>query len=240
MYRDVICGIYSIENIINHKKYIGQSVNVEHRWYCHRSDLKNKKHDNDYLQKSWNKYGEENFQFRVLEQCHRDMLNEKERYYIDLYNTMNRDYGYNLKSGGQDRNYVTDDVKKKISIANKKYYDEHPEAKTQKANAAYEQWQNPDVKAKILGENNGMYGKTHSPEAREKISKAQKGRTSKHRNTTPVFCVELDRLFVDAVTACNEIGLNKTRAGNIHEVCKGIRNRKTVGGYHWKYIGNNI
>lgn len=240
MYRDVICGIYSIENIINHKKYIGQSVNVEHRWYCHRSDLKNKKHDNDYLQKSWNKYGEENFQFRVLEQCPRDMLNEKERYYIDLYNTMNRDYGYNLKSGGQDRNYVTDDIKKKISIANKKYYDEHPEAKTQKANAAYKQWQNPDIKAKILGENNGMYGKTHSPEVREKISKAQKGRASKHRNTTPVFCVELDRLFVDAVTACNEIGLNKTRAGNIHEVCKGIRNRKTVGGYHWKYIGNNI
>lgn len=74
----------------------------------------------------------------------------------------------------------------------------------------------------------------------KKISKAQKGRASKHRNTTPVFCVELDRLFVDAVTACNEIGLNKTRAGNIHEVCKGIRNRKTVGGYHWKYIGNNI
>ena len=136
MYIDVICGKNSIEKKINHKKYIGQSVNVEHRWYCHRSDLKNKKHDNDYLQKSWNKYGEENFQFRVLEQCPRDMLNEKERYYIDLYNTMNRDYGYNLKSGGQDRNYVTDDIKKKISIANKKYYDEHPEAKTQKANVA--------------------------------------------------------------------------------------------------------
>lgn len=239
MCQGTFCGIYSIENIINHKKYIGQSVDIKHRWYCHRSDLKNKKHDNDYLQKSWDKYGEENFQFKILEQCPRDMLNEKERYYIDLYNTMNRDCGYNLKSGGQDCNYVTDDVKRKISAGNKRYYAEHPEARVQRSNAAYEQWQNPDIKAKILGENNGMYGKTHSQEAREKISKAQKGRVSKHRNTTPVFCVELNRLFVDAVTACDEIGLNKTRAGNIHEACKGIRNRKTVGGYHWKYIENN-
>lgn len=240
MYQDAICGIYYIENIINHKKYIGQSVDIEHRWRCHRSDLKNKQHDNDYLQKSWDKYREENFQFRVLEQCPRDMLNEKEKYYIDLHNTMNRNYGYNLKSGGQDSNCLTDDVKKKISIANKKYYAEHPEAKIQKANAAYKQWQNPDIKAKITGENNGMYGKTHAPEAREKISQAQKGRVSKHRNITPVFCVELNKLFIDAVTACTEIGLSTSRAENIHEVCKGIRNRKTVGGYHWKYIGNNI
>ena len=240
MYKYIICGIYSIENKTNHKKYIGQSVNIKSRWTKHKAELNNGNHDNDYLQKSWNKYGEENFEFIILEECSKDMLNERERYYIDLYNTMNRDYGYNLKSGGQDKNYVTEDVKDKISKANKKYYIKHPEAKKQCSENAYKQWNDPKIKAKIMGENNGMYGKTHTKESRKKISEAQKGHVSKFRNTTPVFCIELNKLFVDSVTTCNELGFPISRSGNIHEVCKGIRNRKTVGGYHWKYLENNI
>lgn len=240
MYKDIICGIYSIENIVNHKKYIGQSVNIKSRWRHHKTDLNSGIHDNDYLQKSWNKYGEQNFEFKILEECSNDELNERERYYIDLYNTMNRDYGYNLKFGGQDTNYVAEYVKNKISEGNKKYYEEHPEAKIQSSIKAYKQWSNPEIKAKIMGENNGMYGKTHTEEARKKISEAQKGHISKYRNKTPVFCVELNKLYEDAVVACRELGLNISRAGNIHEVCKRIRNRKTVGGYHWQYMENNI
>lgn len=79
-----------------------------------------------------------------------DLLNNKERYYIDLYNTMSRDYGYNLKSGGQDSNYVTDEVKRKISESNKNYYKEHPEAKKESSINAYNQWSNPEIKAKIM------------------------------------------------------------------------------------------
>ena len=240
MHKDIICGIYSIENIVNHKKYIGQSVNIKSRWRHHKTDLNSGIHDNDYLQKSWNKYGEQNFEFKILEECSDDKLNERERYYIDLYDTMNRDYGYNLKSGGQDTNYVTKYVRNKISEGNKKYYEEHPEAKIKNSIKAYKQWSNPEIKAKIMGENNGMYGKTHTEEARKKISEVQKGRISKYRNKTPVFCVELNKLYEDAVVACRELGLNISRAGNIHEVCKGIRNRKTVGGYHWQYMENNI
>ena len=56
-------GIYCIENTINNKKYIGQSVEIENRWSKHRSELNKNKHDNDYLQKSWNKYGEKILNF---------------------------------------------------------------------------------------------------------------------------------------------------------------------------------
>lgn len=240
MCKDIICGIYSIENKINHKKYIGQSVNIKQRWQSHRNELNKQKHHNDYLQKSWNKYGEQNFEFKVLERCSKDLLNDKERYYIDLYDTMNEDYGYNLKSGGQDTNYVTESVRIKTGKAIKKYYEEYPEAAIMRSANAYKQWNDPEIKAKITGKNNGMYGKTHTKEARKKISEAQKGHISKYRNTVPVFCIELNKLFVDSVTACRELGLNISRSGNIHEVCKGIRNRKTVGGYHWKYLENNI
>ena len=55
-----ISGIYCIENIINNKKYIGQSKHINERWLKHISELNHGYHHNDYLQKSWNKYGKDN------------------------------------------------------------------------------------------------------------------------------------------------------------------------------------
>ena len=52
MAKEKICGIYCIENIINHKKYIGQSQNVFRRMYNHKNLLRNNKHHNSYLQNS--------------------------------------------------------------------------------------------------------------------------------------------------------------------------------------------
>ena len=62
-------GIYCIENIITNKKYIGQSIDVNERWRKHISELNHNYHHNDYLQKAWNKYGEDSFKFYVLEYC---------------------------------------------------------------------------------------------------------------------------------------------------------------------------
>lgn len=229
---DIVSGIYCIENIVNNKKYIGQSVNMKQRWSKHLSELKNGHHDNDYLQKSWNKYGEEGFKFYILEHCEKDFLDENETYYIDLYNTMNRDYGYNLKSGGQASNYVCDEVKAKISESNKKIY-QNSNLRHIRSLDALNQWSNPEIKQKIMGENNGMYGKRHTEESRRKMSENRKGKPS-HR--TPVLCVELNLKFNSMVQAGNEIGCSPSGISN---VCHG--KQKTCGGYHWKFLlENNI
>lgn len=93
------CGIYMIENILNNKKYIGQSINISQRWKRHIYELNNNTHHNIKLQNSWNKYGSDSFSFNILEECDPELLDEKEQFYISLYDTHNN--GYNLDIGGQ-------------------------------------------------------------------------------------------------------------------------------------------
>ena len=100
-------GIYKIENMINHKVYIGQSVLIETRWSAHRGRLNRGKMGKHPLQQSWTKYGENNFSFSVLEECSADELDEREIYYISLYNSTNRKFGYNIESGGASKFHGT-------------------------------------------------------------------------------------------------------------------------------------
>lgn len=82
-------AIYEIVNIINNKKYIGSTKNVESRIKNHFYLLENNKHKNKHLQYSYNKYGKENFRFRVLKEfknISREELFDMEQIYIDKYN----------------------------------------------------------------------------------------------------------------------------------------------------------
>lgn len=237
MQNEVKSGIYCIENITTNKKYIGQSVDVNDRWRRHVSELKHNSHHNDYLQKAWNKYGENDFKFYILEYCNEYDLDKKEIYYINLYNTIDRKYGYNLKSGGQAYNHYTEEIKNKISESNKKAY-KNQELRNKRSIDALNQWSNPEIKEKIIGSNNGMYGKHHTEETKQKMRKNRSGIPSHRRNTTPVLCIELNQKFDDATEAGKELSLDGSA---ILKVCQG--KRKTCGGYHWKFLNtreNNI
>ena len=100
------CGIYLIRNKINNKVYVGLSVNIEKRWQHHRSLYlkENSKEKNKPLYLAFKKYGIENFDFQILEECSISELPEKEKYYIRLYDCCildGYDKGYNLTRGGE-------------------------------------------------------------------------------------------------------------------------------------------
>ena len=95
-------GIYKITNKINKKCYIGQSINIKERFYGHKSS-----ENNVYLRNAFKKYGIDNFIFEVIEECKREELNQKEIYYIKLYKSTNRKFGYNLSPGGTGREKKT-------------------------------------------------------------------------------------------------------------------------------------
>lgn len=102
-----------IENKINNKKYIGQTVDFEKRIDRHYHKLKGNRHDNEHLQNSFNKYGANVFRIILLEdEVDKEDLDEREIYYINKFNTY-KGKGYNMTSGGDSVEF-TDEVVKKI------------------------------------------------------------------------------------------------------------------------------
>lgn len=115
--KEIISGIYKIENKINHKVYIGESIDIKRRWKQHVKDLKGNYHRNSHLQHSWNKHGEDSFQFEIIEKCDKDVLAEREMYWIEYFDSTNSDKGYNLTKGGDGTCGVlfTEERNRKIS-----------------------------------------------------------------------------------------------------------------------------
>lgn len=88
-------GIYKITNKINGKQYIGQSINLEHRLNEHR-----RCEGDSYIHNAIKKYGLENFDFEIIELTSKELLNEREKFWIAYYDSYNK--GYNLTLGGEE------------------------------------------------------------------------------------------------------------------------------------------
>jgi len=108
-----LCGIYQIQNIITHIKYIGSSKNISQRWNNHKTELNNKVHKNSYLQNAWKKYGKENFKFEIIKTCKEENLLIIEQFYLDKYKN-NRKKLYNVSFDAR-RPELTEEQKKIIS-----------------------------------------------------------------------------------------------------------------------------
>jgi group I intron endonuclease len=210
-----ICGIYCIENTVNNKKYIGQSVDIKCRWRNHRYELRNNRHDNIHLQNAWNTYGEDNFVWNILEQCDVDLLDDRESYYIVKYHSNNCAYGYNHESGGHTNKQLSDEHREKLSNAHK---------------------------GKILTDEHKKHisdsgkGRVFSDETRQKISNKLKG-VERPSQKKGVYCIELDVVYDSIKSASAATGI---WGSNIGACCRGIYNYAgkhpdTGEPLHWYY-----
>jgi len=191
-------GIYAIVNKVNGKRYVGSSMNRRRRIQDHRSSLVRQDHPNQHLQRAWNKYGEESFDFIYVEDVPEDLLLDVEQRYLDE-NTN----GYNIavcstapmkgrkqtpeaierRSAKMRGRKWTAERKQRFSIARKgiklnrvKPCSEECKRKIGDANRGRSF---TSEQCKSFG--NSMRGKQHSDETRRKMVEGQKAYWAAHK-----------------------------------------------------------
>ena len=112
-------GIYSIYCTKNGKVYIGSSTDIFIRWNGHRCNLRLNKHGNRYLQNAWNKYEEESFVFSIVEECSKDILIEREQFYLDQIFESGNTFNMQKNANGCFGKPLSEETKKKLSNVNK-------------------------------------------------------------------------------------------------------------------------
>lgn len=189
-------GIYRYTNRINGKSYIGKSTNIEQRKICHLR--KTKSGDTTYFHNALRKYGEQNFDFEILEFCQESELDEREQYYIKHFNTIMPN-GYNMTVGGDGGNMFDvrtaeqqEETRRKMSrshIGLKHTAEEKKISLAQKGKPrlyarGIPAW-NKGIKmpswfgekTRNIGSKNGMFGKKQSDLCRETNARIHKGQT---------------------------------------------------------------
>jgi group I intron endonuclease len=163
-------AIYKLVNIINNKVYVGSAVDLDKRINEHFYKLGMNKHENSYLQRSYNKYGKENFKWEVIEYVKdKNMLIEREQYWIDKLQPYRKDIGYNLSpSANSNLGFKhSEETKLQISINTSGIKNHHygkPMAEKTKLKLSESQ----------KGKKHWHYGWPLSQEHKENLSKTKK------------------------------------------------------------------
>lgn len=220
-------GIYLIKNLVNGKKYIGQSVDIqrrkkEHKYICSES--------NQSLKRAYNKYGYDNFSFEVLEECDKSLLDEREIFWIEKLKPE-----YNRTRGGRGVTGISfsEETKEKLREAGKKQWNSKTEE--EKAQIIKNNLKGPQVGHSVSEETreklrNANLGKKQSQETIKKRCAKLKGRhrDNSYRNK-PVICIETGEVFKSIKDANEKYGLST--------LCGHLKGKyKTCKGKHYRYL----
>lgn len=186
-------GIYIIINLLDGKRYIGSAKNLGKRKTGHLAKLRHGKHENRHLQRSFDKYGIDCFEFRILEDCEKDNCLLLEQKYLDeiFSSEENIKQYYNMNPyairppimcGKDNPNYGKDfsiETRLKMSL---------------------------EKKETTKGKDNNFFGKKHSDETRAKMKKAH--------DVLPVYAKNVitqeECIFQNTKEAAEYIGINQT------------------------------
>lgn len=159
--------IYLIENLINRKKYIGQTIqkDINSRWNKHKQVNRNCM--GIILFNAYKKYGIENFKFKLLCICFDEDTDKYEEEYINKYQTLYPN-GYNMIEGGKSRKFtpiLKEIISEKLKGKNHPMFGKHLKEETKQK-----------LREKTGGKNNANYGKKLTKEQKEHLSKLAKER----------------------------------------------------------------
>lgn len=203
--------IYKITNNINDKIYIGKTLlSIEERFKEHCRDYKREKKEKRPLYNAMNKYGIEHFSIEQIEECLPDVVNEREKYWIEYYGSFK--YGYNATLGGDGIPYLDYDL-----IINLWKQEKSIQEIAKLVNC------HEDSVRKVLDINNISH--------RDRIIRSKKDQYKQvaqlNKDTN-----EIIQIFPSIQAAYDFLG--KQHSGHIAAVCNG--KRQTAYGFKWQYI----
>lgn len=204
----IMAYIYIIENDINNNKYVGQtSHTIEYRWNLHKRDYV---YFNYPLYNAFKKYGLEHFSIRQLEECNEDIVQEREKYWINIYNSYKN--GYNATLGGEGcPKYNYDEI---MSLWKEGYTIKYISLKL---------GAHPDIIGKILRD----LGITKQ-EIFHRVGGSNRKLVAQYSLTN-----ELIKIYPSATEAARQVK-NQNAQSNISLCCRG--KCKTAYGYKWRYV----
>ena len=236
--------IYKTTNLVNEKIYIGKDKHNNPKYIGSGRSLQN----------AIKKYGQENFQKEILEYCESEKhMSEREKYWIEYYNSTNRLIGYNMTdggSGGNTRINYTDDqlaeYKNKLSIGvlSSEKYTNSVKNKTGKSRPDHSKKMKELYQSgKLVAHNKGVPCPQH---VKDILSKRFKGGTltEDHKSKIgkskwkPVEQYDMNDNFIKLYQSIKHASEeNNIGRDSIYGCCTG--KYKQGGGYKWKYSNNN-
>lgn len=229
--------------------YIGKSKNIEKRILSHLSILRrpviNEKSANRHLFSAFKKYGEGAFYFRILEEfseVDEDLLRDRELYYMQLFNTINRDFGYNLRMDSSTKMIVHEETRRLIAESNigdknpnfgNKWTTEQKEnmsriKKKQIADGVYDFMQSEEHRKLLSTSSTNLW-----KDANKKATMAKKVSIAKSELRFYQYCKITGELVMvwDCIADILEENPDYHRIA-IYSVCNG--HKKSYRGYVWK------
>lgn len=215
-------GIYQIRNLVNNHIYIGSTTNFSRRQSLHFSKLKNYTHHSKYLQNAYNKYGEDNFVFEIIEYCDPEYLIEREQWYIDNYQPK---YNINPTAGSSFGVIRSEETKLKFLGENNPFFDKKHSEETKKK-----------MSERNIGNKNPMFGKHLSDETKRRISEGLTGKNNPRSHTVLQIDLTTNEILAEFESASLAAKITNVFVSGIVAVCN--NRRKQAGGYKWQYLDN--
>lgn len=232
-------GIYMIKNILNDHKYIGSTNNFKRRLTRHRTELRKNKHHSLYLQRAYNKYGEDKFVIIILEKCEpiKDTLLFLEQKYLDL----NPEYNVE-KIASRSFTSIFKIKENKVKHPVLQYsldgtYIRSFNSITQAAISCGGKNKHPQIsmccKGKLIQACGYLWKyKTDDRDIKQVVKeKCSKGAKVDQLDIQGNYI----RTYENMTVAAKELGSIKNRSA-INRVCRG--QKRTAFGYKWKYSNN--
>lgn len=175
-------GIYKIKNIITEKVYVGSAIDIDKRWRKHKQMINEGNHHSIKLQNSMNKHGISKFIFEIIEECEKELLIEREQYWINVLDSYNN--GYNSRPIAHSnlgiKLPISEETKRKIGLKSKgrKHTEETRKKIKEKRKLQIFTEETRKKLSKIHSD------KKWSEESKEKMRKSMKGKSPINKGKT--------------------------------------------------------